>query len=245
MPARGFFLSLYLFCVQKYGVCRPLSVTFVTLTYFFEKKPMIISELLRIPLFKEVNEEDLHTLLEEAPNKLHCYQKGDKIAEQGKRCRSLYIVCSGTVLTRMTNHEGKKLTVGTIEAPDVLAPAFVYGTENLFPVHIEAVTDVEILAIDKESFLHFMQQQPSVLRVFLRIISDRGLFLSKKLNEFALQSLRLRVLNYMKLHHSIGNQQEAAQILGVARPSLARILSELIEEGLIEKSGNQIELKKS
>ena len=71
------------------------------------------------------------------------------------------------------------------------------------------------------------------MRNFLQLVSDRTLFLSKKLNAFALQSLKSRILNYLRMHGTILNQQEVAQILGVARPSLERALSELASEGCI------------
>ena len=80
---------------------------------------------------------------------------------------------------------------------------------------------------------------------FLRLVSDRTLFLSKKLNAFALQSLKSRLLNYLRMHGSILNQQEVAQILGVARPSLARALSELAGEGCIRMEGKEIQTIKT
>ena len=44
------------------------------------------------------------------------------------------------------------------------------------------------------------------------------------------------------MHGGIHNQQEVAFILGVARPSLARALSELIAEGKITMTGKQVVL---
>ena len=44
------------------------------------------------------------------------------------------------------------------------------------------------------------------------------------------------------MHGSILNQQEVAQILGVARPSLARALSELSTEGCILMEGKDIRI---
>ena len=85
-----------------------------------------------------------------------------------------------------------------------------------------------------------MHQYPVVIQNFLKMITDRSLFLSKKLNEFALQSLKSRLLNYVKMHGSIGSQQEVAHILGVARPSLARAISELSNEGCIQIEGKEM-----
>jgi DNA-binding GntR family transcriptional regulator len=80
---------------------------------------------------------------------------------------------------------------------------------------------------------------------FLRLVSDRTLFLSQKLNAFALQSLKSRILNYLRIHGSIRNQQEVAQILGVARPSLARALSELAGEGCLRIEGKEIQINET
>lgn len=193
-------------------------------------------------LFEGCEKEALHQLLREAPNSLRTYKEGEYIARQGDACRSLFILMKGNVKTQMENAEGKQLTIDWIKAPDILAPAFIYASENRFPVNVEATELCEVLVMDRARFEAFMHAQPAVMRNFIAIISDRSLFLSRKLNEFALQSLKSRLLNYLQMHGGIHNQQEVAFILGVARPSLARALSELIAEGKITMTGKQVVL---
>lgn len=193
-------------------------------------------------LFEGCEAEALHQLLREAPNSLRIYKEGEYIARQGDACRSLFILMKGNVKTQMENAEGKQLTIDWIKAPDILAPAFIYASENRFPVNVEATELCEVLVMDRARFEAFMHAQPAVMRNFIAIISDRSLFLSRKLNEFALQSLKSRLLNYLQMHGGIHNQQEVAFILGVARPSLARALSELIAEGKITMTGKQVVL---
>ena len=196
----------------------------------------------RMSLFEGCEAEALHQLLREAPNSLRIYKEGEYIARQGDACRSLFILMKGNVKTQMENAEGKQLTIDWIKAPDILAPAFIYASENRFPVNVEATELCEVLVMDRTRFEAFMHAQPAVMRNFIAIISDRSLFLSRKLNEFALQSLKSRLLNYLQMHGGIHNQQEVAFILGVARPSLARALSELIAEGKITMTGKQVVL---
>ena len=198
--------------------------------------------LTRMSLFEGCEKEALHQLLREAPNSLRIYKEGEYIARQGDACRSLFILMKGNVKTQMENAEGKQLTIDWIKAPDILAPAFIYASENRFPVNVEATELCEVLVMDRARFEAFMHAQPAVMRNFIAIISDRSLFLSRKLNEFALQSLKSRLLNYVQMHGGIHNQQEVAFILGVARPSLARALSELIAEGKITMTGKQVVL---
>lgn len=203
---------------------------------------MEIHELLKMPPFQGISEEQLLPLILAPEHACRLYKSSDFIAMQGEAYRSLFILCSGSVRTQMVNAEGKQLTIETLKAPELLAPAFVFSSENRFPVNIEAKEDCEILIVNKNAFLEFLHQYPLVMHNFLQLLSDRTLFLSKKLNTFALQSLKSRILNYLRMHGSILNQQEVAQILGVARPSLARALSELSTEGCILMEGKDIRI---
>ena len=195
-------------------------------------------QLLQLPLFQGISEAAARQLLAEAPNSVRRYKEGDFIARQGDPCRSLYILCTGNVRAQMENAEGKQVTIDRISAPE-LAPAFIFASENRFPVNIEVQENCEVLVLDKNYFLEFMHSQPVIMKNFIEMISDRSLFLSKKLNEFALQSLKSRLLNYLKINGRIDNQQEVAFILGVARPSLARALSELIAEKKVSMNGKE------
>ena len=177
---------------------------------------MELTGLLQMAPFRGMKEEELVAFLFGLPNSLKHFEPGDIIARQGDLCKGLYILASGSVRAGMINDEGKELTVEEIGAPNLLASAFIFATENRFPVNVEAIGPCEVFVIGKERFLEFV-------------------FLSRKLNEFALLNLKTRLLKYLETHSVIHNQQEVAQKLGVTRPSLARALSELVNEGKIKK----------
>lgn len=197
---------------------------------------MELTELLQIAPFQGLKEEELVAFLFGSPNRLKEFEAGDVIARQDSLCKGLYVLASGTVRAGMVNDEGKELTIEEIKAPALLASAFIFASENRFPVNVEAVNPCKVFVISKEHFLEFMYSNPTVMQNFLKDISDRSVFLSKKLNEFALQNLKTRLLHYLATHHTIHNQQEVAKKLGVTRPSLARALSELISEGKVQKN---------
>lgn len=196
---------------------------------------MLLTELLKISLFKGMNEIDVVEFLYGASNNLKRYNVGDSVVRQGDLCRGVYILVSGRVKCSMSGDNGKEITVDEMTAPCILASAFIFATENRFPVNVEALVPCELYVIDKARFLEFMHKHPIMLENFLRDISDRGVFLSKKVNEFALQNLKTRILAYLEKNQDIHNQRELAQRLGVTRPSLARALSELIAESKIKK----------
>lgn len=192
-------------------------------------------DLYDFPLFADADRNCIDALLQQSANRITAYHEGDLIALQDDPCRSLMLLCSGSVSARMTHEEGREIAIETLHAPDILAPAFLYGSENRFPVTLRAATDCRVWFISREVFLEMMEADRTVLRRFLENISDRSVFLSRKLNEFALQSLPTRILSYLHSHGRIQNIQEVAFIMGVARPSLSRALSLLQEQGRVRK----------
>lgn len=199
---------------------------------------MEIYDIFDFPLFEGCNRPLLQALLDSTDSRLTQYAPGHLLALQDSPCRSLLLLCSGNITACMTNAEGKEFKIETLKAPEVLAPAFVYGSENRFPVTLKAETACTVWSLSRERFLDIMEQDAAVLRNFLRLISDRSLFLSRKLNEFALQSLSTRVLSFLKCNRTIQNIQDVAFIMGVARPSLSRALSLLVEQGQVRKEGS-------
>ena len=194
---------------------------------------MDYKKLAEAPVFSGLSERFLENFIGRTPNALREFGIGDFIALQGTVCQSLYLLYSGRVRTNMVNEEGKQVTIEEIEAPRLLAPAFIFATDNRFPVNITTLTNCEVLVLNRTDFVDLMHREKIVMQNFLRIISDRSIFLSRKLNAFALQDLKTRLLAYLREHENPRSRQEIADILGVARPSLARVLSELADEGYL------------
>ena len=193
------------------------------------------NEIYEMPLFRGGNKDTIERIMHDFPSRYVHYKKGDTIAMQGNACRSLYILCEGSVYAKMISEEGKEFTLDTLSAPDVLASAFVFSSEGIFPVTILANSDCDLWIVSKESLLRIIESEPLVLRNYLTVISDHSMFLSNRLNEFALQTLSSRIMSYIEQNGSIQNLQEAAFILGVARPSLSRAVLQLVGQGVLKK----------
>lgn len=194
---------------------------------------MDVRRLMETPVFLGLIEEKLRTFIDATPHILRSYAVNEFIAMQDDPCRSVYLLYEGEVRTTMSGPDGKQVTIEDLEAPVLLAPAFVFATHNRFPVNVTALSPCEVLLVNKENFVELMRQEPVVMLNFLRIISDRSYKLSRKISSFALQGLKSRVAAYLYDKGSIHNQQEVSERLGVARPSLSRVLAELADEGCI------------
>ena len=188
-----------------------------------------------MPLFKGGNKETIEKIMHDFPSRYVHYKKGDTIAMQGNACRSLYILCEGSVYAKMISEEGKEFTLDTLSAPDVLASSFIFSSEGIFPITILANSNCSLCIVNRDSILRIIEEDSLVLRNYLTVISDHSMFLSKRLNEFALQTLSSRILSYIEQNGIIQNLQEAAFILGVARPSLSRAILQLVNQGVLKK----------
>ena len=195
-------------------------------------------DIYSLPLFSGGNKELIDNILQENPARHRLYAKGDIIALQGYVCKQLYLLCSGSAYARMVSEEGREFTLDTLSAPEVLASSFIFSTDGIFPVTIIAASDCSIWLISREAMLRILKADQTVMQNYLRVISDHSMFLSNRLVEFALQTLSSRIVSYIESNGPISNLQETAFILGVARPSLSRAVSQLVSQGTLRKTAD-------
>ena len=200
---------------------------------------MDAADLKVFDLFSDLTADVIERFVRESVVYSRSYPAGN-IFLQGMPCEALYLLSEGCAKATMTNSEGKTVTIETLTAPRVLAPSALYATENYFPVNIEAVTTCRIIFVNKNSFYDLMHREPSVMEAYIRMLSDKSIFLSHKVNGFALQSLKSRLAEHLLSNDTNETQQEIADTLSVARTSLARVLADLISNGLIRMEGRHI-----
>jgi CRP/FNR family transcriptional regulator, dissimilatory nitrate respiration regulator len=179
------------------------------------------------------------------------YQKEDLIATADDEVTSLLIIIEGSVRGEMTDGSGKTIKIEDIESPDLLAPAFLFGNQNRFPVSIIANNSAIVIHIQKVEFLKLMQSNSLVLSNFLDNISNRAQFLSGKLKFMSFQTIKGKIAHFfLQISKKTGkdeficpkSQNEMAEMFGVARPSLSRAVRDMDNDGLILANGKNIKI---
>jgi CRP-like cAMP-binding protein len=207
----------------------------------FVKKAMDYSVLSRAPVFIGFSSEEIEKILKEVPHNIKKYKAGSLISQSGESVNSLMVVMSGIVKGEMVDYAGRVIKIEDIPAPGTLASAFIFGNRNKFPVNIISITDTELLIIDKSEFLKILMTYDKILINFLNMISNRSQFLSEKIKFLNFKTIKGKLAHYILQKAGKGRnsvvmdmkQDELAEFFGVARPSVARALGELENDGLL------------
>lgn len=199
------------------------------------------------PICGDIPENERDEFLSSLNAVIKKYKKGDLVVNQGDVVGSLYILSKGRVKTEMINESGDVLSVETIAAPSPLAPAFLFAENNRFPVDVIALEDCELVMIKKESVMQLLASNEAFLKSYMAITSNRAQFLSERLQLLSIKTIKGKLAYYIQQRASKGkftmdrNQTELAEYFGVARPSLARSFSEMVEEGVVSRSGDVLD----
>jgi CRP/FNR family transcriptional regulator, dissimilatory nitrate respiration regulator len=211
---------------------------------------MDFSLLSTAPLFKGISASEVEGIVASVAYKLKKFHEGTMISQSGETVNSLLIVISGVVKGEMVDYAGRVIKIEDIPAPGALAAAFIFGNINKFPVNVVAVSDGELLMIEKPDFLKLLMKNDTILANFLDMISNRSQFLSEKIKFLNFKTIKGKLAHYIlqkagngSVEVSLGmTQNDLADFFGVARPSVARALHDLEEEGYIEAKGKNIRI---
>ncbi|MBA4407792.1 MAG: Crp/Fnr family transcriptional regulator [Bacteroidota bacterium] len=204
---------------------------------------MLQTEILcQSPIFRGISPDDLRELFSRILYQVKTYQKNDLITIGGEICDRLLIIQQGSVKAEMTDYSGKTIKIEDLAAPWPLATAFLFGKENRFPVTVSATSEVEMVSIPKPEFVKLLQMNSLILNNYLNTISSRAQFLSQKLKFLSFKTIRQKIAHFLlekagdrlQTVEIMQTQGQLAEMFGVTRPSLARTLSEMSQEGLIE-----------
>ena len=198
--------------------------------------------LCQCPLFRGIPEQENQKLFEKINFQMKKFEKNEIVVCAGDKVSHLLIITKGSVKGEMIDYSGKTVKIEDIEAPKPLAAAFIFGKENSYPVTVTANNEVKILAIPIPEFLKMLQLSTTLLKNYLHSISTRAQFLSQKLHFLSFKTIKEKMAHFLLQQsgerlHSIelkNTQQQLADLFGVARPSLARVFSEMQHEGLIK-----------
>ena len=203
----------------------------------------MIKTLKETVVFNNIDEETIKNILEKTRYEIKNYSPNESIAFRGDEVKGLYIILKGTLITEMLTEEGNVIKIEELVPSDVIASAFIFGKKNSFPVDLAAKDEAEILFVERKEFLKLLFSQEKILENFLNEISNKTQLLTSKIwNSFNNKTIKKKFCDYVKRNQKnneffIENLGALAEFFGVERPSLSRVLSELVKDEKLERIG--------
>ena len=202
----------------------------------------MIPALVNNPLFRGITLERLFADLEEIRFHTRSYKKEEILAQQGAVCNRLVILTKGSVRGEMIDYSGRLIKVEDIAAPRAIAPLFLFGEENRYPVEVTANEPTEVIELPKSSVLSLFRKNEQFLENYMNLSANYARTLSDKLFFMSFKTIRQKLASYLlrlykqqqQTHITLDrSQQELSDYFGVSRPSLARELAHMQEDGLL------------
>jgi len=202
------------------------------------------------PLFKGLETEDINSLINSSSHQIKQFSNKEVLAYAGEKVEKAMILLEGKLQGEMIDFAGNSLKIEEMEPPQMVAAAFLYGPQSVFPVNLSAISEGKILIIYKNDFTQLLSADQRVLSNYLNIISGKAQFLSRKITFLSFKTIKEKIAYYLLQNFKTGNQiitinqsqKGLAEMLGVARPSLARTISEMEADQLIKWERNQVEI---
>lgn len=202
------------------------------------------------PLFRGLDQQTIDTLLEHSSYATMTYDHDDCIAKRDTAYSGLMIILKGSVRGEVTDAAGRRRIIDNIAAPQLIAPAFLFGGYNRLPIDVVANEDgTQIMTLHRGGLFEMMQDNTIILSNFIDIISNRANYFSRKI--YALSVLMLTEKVAALLLSSASAEEDTVPLevkkmadeLDITRNALEQTLAELAKKGYIELSATQIVIR--
>lgn len=163
--------------------------------------------------------------------------------------QNLYFLKSGHVKIARLSPDGREAIL------DVVGPGEIFGElgladepEEEYVEIAEALDDVLICATSKNDFMEFLKKNPELNLRMIKLIGMKLRRVESKVEDLIFKTARERVIGFMlRFAEAFGkikdrqisvpkflSQEEIAHLTGASRQTVATILNELRQEGLID-----------
>ena len=207
------------------------------------------------PLFSEICETDLITLLDCLGGTVRDYPKGTTVIREGDRPTHLGVVLSGEIRITRTDFYGNRSIVAAVGVPQVFGETFACAEVEALPVDVIAATDCTVLMIAVNRVLNPCCNgcgfHNRIIYNLMRQTAAKNLMFHRKLEITSRRTTRDKLMTYLLMTAKEQgsntviipyDRQELADYLEVDRSGLSAEISKLRREGVLIAEKNKFTL---
>lgn len=179
------------------------------------------------------------------------YRKKDFIFREGEYPKQIFYLNKGKVKTYKTNDDGKELIMFLYKEGDFIG-FLPMMQSTTYPESAVALEDCEISIIPQKEFFDLVHNNTNVALQFLKSLATDLVEKEEQLIELAYNSVRKRVADallllqkrYKEEHQDTFTiailRDDLASIVGTAKETVIRTLSDFRDEGIVDVKGSKI-----
>lgn len=203
------------------------------------------------PLFRGLDQQTIDGMLEHASYATQNFDQDQTIATRDTAYSGLMIILRGSVRGEVTDAAGRRRIIDNIPAPQLIAPAFLFGGYNRLPIDVVANENgTEIMTLHRGALFEMMQDNTVVMSNFIDIISNRANFFSRKIYALSVLMLTEKVAALLLSSASAAagdtvpmNIEKMADQLDVTRNAFEQTLAELAKKDFIRLVEGEIVIR--
>lgn len=165
-------------------------------------------------------------------------------------CNEIFILVKGEV--QMVNYDidGNELIFNYHYFPSIFGNNLIFSSSNQYLSDVIAVRSGKGYTIKKDNLIKIMQKNATFLKIYLEIIADKTINITKKIKIVSIQNARQRLLSYFNYASKdniikISSITSLAKEISLARETTSRLIYSLVEEGIVEYTNKVIKIKKN
>ncbi len=214
-----------------------------------------IKNLAKNPLFKEVSNEEIMTMLNCLGAIKKSYKKNQYVLHSEVQDEKMGIVLEGSVHVVKEDYWGNRTILSKAGPGELFGESFPWSDTQPLPVSVVATEPSEIIFINYNRLTttctNACPYHTKLINNMLHILVERNIQLSQKIDLLVQRSTREKLLSYLSAQAMLlngnsfyipFNRQELADYLAVERSAMSKELSRMKEEGLLDYKKNWFRL---
>ncbi|QIA27408.1 Crp/Fnr family transcriptional regulator [Thermaerobacter sp. PB12/4term] len=199
----------------------------------FDTREAVVAALRRIHPFDQVPAELVARVAEQV--RWRPCHAGDVLFREGEPVKAVFLLRQGRVKIVAVDDEGREYIMHLL-GPGDLFPAVGLFTGGGYPATAEVIQDGVVGTVTREAILDLVRRHGDLAMALLMAQEERIRYLQDRIRSLVWRDLRTRVLEVLVKH--MGDQlthQEIAALVGAARESVSRVISEFKRQGLVTR----------
>lgn len=207
-------------------------------------------------LFKNINDNEIETLLKSSFVRIKNYNNNETVFMSGNIAKFIGIVVFGQVEVIQEDFYGNKNIIAHINKGEIFGEAFACSETQSLPISVFTSQPSEIILINyRELFSSDLTPETMHLKLshnMLKIMANKNLILNQKIRLLTRRTTQEKLLAYLSTQaektgsnsFSIPfNRQELADYLSVERSAMSAQLCKLRDKGILDFHKNKFVLK--